>query len=345
MNRRRLTAICVLIIGSAATAGWTHYREVATADAMTKAAGAFVKTLDKKQQAAVILPVDSKKRVQWHFIPKKERKGLQIKHMDDRQRTAAYDLLRSALSQVGYDKATKIMELEAILRSLEGEKARFVRDTERYYFTLFGQPAASGRWGLSIEGHHLSLNFLIDSGKVVSSTPQFLGANPAVVMGDYVPQISKGLRVLAREETLAFDLVDSLSAEQEKVAVLAEKAFREIRAAGEPQPPAEKPAGLPASKLNEKQNKLLDELIEEYLITMPGDVAEKRRRAIEKAGRDKIHFAWAGAKKPGIGHYYRVQGPTFLIEFVNTQPDPAGNPANHVHCIWRDMDGDFGIPR
>ena len=75
---------------------------------------------------------------------------------------------------------------------------------------------------------------------------------------------------------------------------------------------------------------------------LPEDVGAERMQAIVDAGPENVRFAWAGAMKPGVGHYYRIQGPSFLIEFVNTQPDPAGNPANHIHCVWRDMRGDFG---
>jgi hypothetical protein len=77
---------------------------------------------------------------------------------------------------------------------------------------------------------------------------------------------------------------------------------------------------------------------------VPAEVAKERLTDIEKSGFGKVKFAWAGADKLGIGHYYRIQGETFVIEFVNTQPDAAGNPANHIHCFWRDMRGDFAIP-
>ncbi|MFP6659013.1 MAG: DUF3500 domain-containing protein, partial [Pirellulales bacterium] len=153
-----------------------------------------------------------------------------------------------------------------------------------------------------------------------------------------------GTRVLAKEELLAFDLVRSFDDKQRGAAVIAEKAPREIRNAGAPHPPTEPAAGIDASQLNKGQRKTLHALIEEYCSAMPYDVAEQRLAAIEKAGWNKIHFAWAGPFKEGIGHYYRVQGPTFLIEFVNTQPDTAGNPANHIHCVWRDMHGDFALP-
>ena len=81
-----------------------------------------------------------------------------------------------------------------------------------------------------------------------------------------------------------------------------------------------------------------------YLESMPAAVVADRTQAIENSDTGNIRFAWAGALEPGIGHYYRIQGDTFLIEFVNTQPDAAGNPASHIHCVWRDMRGDFALP-
>jgi hypothetical protein len=96
--------------------------------------------------------------------------------------------------------------------------------------------------------------------------------------------------------------------------------------------------------MNEQQQAQLARLVDAYLESMPEEVRATRARAIAEAGPQNVHFAWAGADRPGIGHYYRIQGPTFLIEFVNTQPDAAGNPANHIHCVWRDMRGDFGVP-
>jgi hypothetical protein len=302
--------------------------------------------LDDKQRMAATFTYDDPRRLAWHFIPlenEKEREGLQIRHMTAEQRKAAHDLLKTVLSEAGYGKVTKIMELENLLLELQKGKTGPLRDAERYYFAVFGTPTAEGKWGLSIEGHHLSLNFVIDKGNVTSSTPTALCANPAIVMNENVPSIKKGTRVLAKEETLAFDLLASLTPEQKKVAIIAEKAPAEIRAAGEPQPPQEAAAGLAADKLTGQQRSILQSLIEEYAKTVPEEVAKARLEAIEKDGLTKLHFAWAGAEKPGVGHYYRVQGPTMLIEFVNVQPDAAGNPANHIHSIWRDMRGDLGV--
>lgn len=344
MNRRTGMALLGLGLVSCAlgAVAHSHFQKRAGANVVA-AAETFVATLSDEQKEIVIKEYDSEERVGWHFIPKDERKGLQVKHMKGEQRRAAMDLLRSSLSRAGFRKARTIMKLEGLLAELEkGRDGGPIRDTERYYFTLFGSPG-EGRWGLSMEGHHLSLNFVLEGNQVISSTPAFFAANPGVVKNAGAG-IKKGTRVLADEELLAFDLVNSLSAKQKTKGIIAEKAPREIRAAGEPQPPTEAPAGIGAKELTDDQMATLKKLITTYSDAMRPAVARARLAKIEKAGPQKVHFAWAGATEPGIGHYYRVQGPTFLIEFVNTQPDAAGNPANHIHCVWRDMAGDFALP-
>ncbi|QDU95758.1 DUF3500 domain-containing protein [Lignipirellula cremea] len=342
MKRVLILILSVALLGAGAT-GWSHWKETLTGTAVTEAATAFAGTLTDEQKQTVMQPYESPTRLEWHFIPKAERKGLQVKHMDAAQKKAAHLLLSNCLSKAGYRKATQIMALEKVLAELEaGKKGGNIRDSERYYFTIFGAPGADSTWGLSVEGHHLSLNFVIKGNEVVSSTPTFFASNPAVVMNK-VEAAKEGLRVLKLEETLAFDLVGTLTTEQKSAALIAEKAPAEIRGAGEAQPPQDPAEGLAAGKLDAKQAKLLRKLIGVYALNMPADVADARIAAIEHAGFDKVHFAWAGAEKPGVGHYYRIQGPTFLIEFVNVQPDPAGNPANHIHCVWRDMRGDFAL--
>lgn len=334
-----------LLVTVAAVAWGALLRGTGTGGEMIGSAEKFLETLTAEQKAKVVMSYDAPERVDWHFIPKASRKGMQIKEMNDSQRKAAHALLQSALSQVGYAKATKIMSLEKVLRELEKSKVGGnIRDPERYYFTIFGTPNDTSKWGLSIEGHHTSMNFVVDKGKVVSSTPIMFGTNPAVMKNDEIEGIAKGTRVLAAEEELAFDLLHKLSAEQKKEAVIAEKALDEVRNAGKPQPPTDAAVGLAVGKMTAEQKKIVHELIDSYAKNVPDDVAKERLTDIEKSGFDKVKFAWAGADKPGIGHYYRIQGDTFLIEFVNTQPDAAGNPANHIHCVWRDIRGDFAIP-
>lgn len=313
---------------------------------MTAAANAFLDSLNDQQRRTAQLDYDTPKRVQWHFIPMKTRKGLIIREMNKEQRQSAHALLQASLSELGYDKATKIMQLESLLYALEEKagKRSWDRDSEKYYVTIFGTPDEEGRWGFSFEGHHLSLNFVVDQNRVTSTTPTFFATNPAVVKDEVEDQLPKGTRVLAKEETLAFELVQSLTDDQRKKGIIAAKAPREIRAAGDAQPPQEPAVGIPNSELDDAQKRLLQRLINAYAGNLPKKVMQQRIDAILDAGFEKVHFAWAGAQEPGVGHYYRIQGPTFLIEFVNTQPDAAGNPANHIHCVWRDPSGDFAIP-
>ncbi len=338
----KLPLVVLVLIGAG---GLARLKPAATGAAMTAAAERFVDTLSAEQKSQTVLAYETPERTDWHYIPKPSRKGLQVKEMDDGQRKAAFALLNSSLSAIGYGKATKIMQLEAILRELEkGRSGGPIRDPQRYYFTLFGKPSGDNRWGLSVEGHHLSLNFVVDGRQVVSSTPTFFGANPATLMADYGPGFEKGLRVLAPEEQLAFDLLASLDEAQRSKAVVADEAPNDVRDAGKASPPLSPAVGLAAADMSSQQVAKLRALVEAYARNVPDDVAAKRLAKIDQDGFDSITFAWAGAQKPGVGHDYRVQGKSFLIEFNNTQPDSAGNPANHIHSVWHDLAGNFAIP-
>jgi hypothetical protein len=350
--KSRLTLAALLAAVFVSSTAWSYYlRLVSTGESMAEAADKFLETLDDTQRKAATFEYNDPRRVEWHFIPlpsgdKPEREGLKINQMKEGQRKAALALLEAALSEVGYEKATQIMALEGLLAELQKGKSGPIRDAQRYYFCVFGSPAAKGKWGLSVEGHHLSLNFVVEDGKVTSNTPAAFCTNPAIVMADYPGShgFKKGARVLAKEETLAFDLLASLTPEQKKTAIIADEDPGEVRDPGSPQPPTDAPVGIAADKLTSEQQKILIGLLNAYLDNFPVDVAKERKSAIDKAGAEKVHFAWAGAEKPGVGHYYRIQGPTFLIEFVNDQADAAGNPANHIHSVWRDMQGDFAVP-
>lgn len=343
MSRAMMWIACSLVMVSIATA-----KEASTADvgaAMTGAAQKFLATLDDAAAAKARMSFDDPARLDWHNIPKPERKGLQVRDMTREQREACHNLLRAALSDVGYDKAVKIMALENNLR--EGEKGLAgspLRDPERYFLTIFGEPALKGTWGWSFEGHHFSLNFVIRDGDVVSDTPSFWGANPATLEIVVPGGPAKGTRTLAQEEQLAFDLVNSLDESQRTAAVIAEEAPAEYRAGGAPQPPQTPPEGLAAAKMNDAQKEQLRALLKTYSGNLAAPLAAARIAEIEASDFGRVHFAWAGGTKSGVPHYYRVQGPSFVLELVNFQPDPAGNPANHIHSVWRNLRGDFGVP-
>lgn len=313
------------------------------AAAMAGAAEQFVGVLNDAERERALHDYDDPARLDWHFIPKDDRTGIKLGDASEPTRAAALELLKASLSATGYDKATTIMELESILRELQGDGGGPIRDPHRYYVAVFGDPSGEAPWGWRLEGHHLSLNFAVEGDQVSAHSPVSWGANPATVTVETGVGPAVGTRVLRAEEDLAFELLGSLDAAQRAKAVIAEKAPADIRAAGEPQPPQEPIRGIPASELNDGQMELLHRLIAAYAGNLPEDVAAADLAAIEAAGFDEVHFAWAGADVPGVGHYYCIEGPTFVVEFCNVQPDGAGNPANHIHTIWRNAAGDFGI--
>jgi hypothetical protein len=308
---------------------------------MIRAAETFVGSLTAEQQAKALFEFDDKERFNWHFVPlekdkKSTRKGLPLADMKPEQRQAALDLLKSGTSPEGGKKATTIMSLESILRELEKGKGP-VRNPAWYFFTIFGKPTKNGRWGWRVEGHHLALNFVVDNGKVVGATPALFGANPATVKSG--PR--KGLITLPEAEDLARQLFKSLD-ENQKAVALQQQQFAEIEQ-GKKAPNVGEPKGLPAEKMNDQQRKLLMELVQSYAERMPEDVALEELTQVKEDGIDKIHFAYAGGADAGQPHTYRVQGPTFVVEFLNVQDDSAGNKANHIHSAWRNIKGDFGV--
>jgi hypothetical protein len=326
----RRVALVTLVLGA-----WLAGAAIASqrsASAMTRAATAFLDSLSPEQRQQAALTLEGDEPTRWNFIPNEmfPRKGLTIKAMSEPQRKLADDLLKTGLSQKGYLTATAIMDLENVLRALEN--GRFARDPQQYYFTVFGRPA-KGVWGWRVEGHHVSLHFTVGDGSAVASAPSFFGSNPAEVRDG--PK--KGLRILAAEEDAGRALVLALDESQRKTAIIQDVAPNEIitnnKAAIDPL----SPTGIAAAALTPQQHELLMHLIEAYTSKMSDDVAGERLDRLRQSGVDKIAFAWAGETERGRKHYYRVQGPTFLIEFDNAQ-----NDGNHIHSVWRDFNGDFG---
>jgi hypothetical protein len=268
--------------------------------------------------------------------------------MTPAQRDACDALVRAGLSDSGWTKAQTIMSLENNV--LEGEKLHGetkqtpLRDPQRYFMTIFGNPAPTGTWGWSFEGHHLSLNYVIKDGEVIANTPSFWGANPATIHDLVKGGPAVGTRTLAEEEQPAFDLIAALPDAQRAKAIIAPKAPADYRNAGKPLPPLTPAEGIAGADMDDAQRATLLKLIEAYNGHMPKDIADARLAEIKADGIEKVYFAWAGGIKPGEPHYFRVQGPSFLLELVNYQSDPAGNPSNHIHSVWRSLKNDFGIP-
>lgn len=333
MKHKILILIAVLAVFLVVTVGVAELSNRRTAVSMVNAANAFLDSLTLEQRSKCTFTFEDEQRFDWHFIPR-ARKGIPLKELDGKQRQFAHDFLKTGLSQRGYLKATTIIELETVLRELEKrESSDPARDPERYYFTIFGKPSLKEPWGWRVEGHHLSLNFTIVGGKMVATTPAFFGANPAEVKQG----ARQGLRVLGAEEDKARELLLSLDDRQRAIAIFDSKAPPDILTLATKTAEPLAPVGIQANQFNKQQMNLLTRLLEEYAASMPADLAAERMKNLRRAGLERITFGWAGSVERGQGHYYRVQGPTFLIEYDNTQ-----NNANHIHTVWRDFNGDFG---
>ena len=220
-----------------------------------------------------------------------------------------------------------------MFKDMTEAQRRLARDRDAYLFSVFGTPSVSGAWGWRVEGHHVSLRFTIVKGSAIASSPAFLGTNPAEVRDG----AQKGLRILAAREDAARALIDSLDASQRSAAIINAVAPTDIVTMNKNDITPLDPSGISAGSLTAKQRALLMQVIDAYASAMEADIAAEIAKRIQQAGAGKITFAWAGETERGKKHYYRVQGPTFLIEFDNTQ-----NDGNHVHSVWRDFDGDFG---
>lgn len=308
----------------------TLARAHSPAEEMAEAARNFLAALTPDQRTKATFAWKDDERLNWHFIPR-ARKGIAFKEMTPAQRPLAHALLSAGLSHRGYAKATTIMSLEQILLELEKGSGP-TRDPELYFVSVFGQPGPKGVWGWRVEGHHLSVNFTIVNGEIAAA-PSFFGSNPAEVKEG--PR--RGLRVLAEEEDLGRQLVKSLSDSQKQAAIIDTTAPRDILTEARRKVLPLEATGLPYAGMTAEQQKLLGHLVRTYVHRHRPEVAQQDLRKIDRAGWDRVLFAWAGGLEPGQGHYYRVQGPTFLLEYDNTQ-----NDANHIHSVWRDFEGDFG---
>jgi hypothetical protein len=308
-------------------------RSVARASRTTMAslAQALLESLSPEQRRTMQWQFGSDERFNWHYVPR-ERAGVPIQTMGAAAKAAVHDLLRHALSEVGYRKATDIMALEEPLGLIENHQ-RHYRHPENYSVTVFGDPGHLP-WGWRIEGHHLSLNFTAVDEQLIAVTPVFFGSNPAKVPDGYP---MAGHRTLARETDLSFELIRSLDEGQRTRATIAEGALGNIVTIPGREDFLRERQGLPLSAMPERLQNLAMELVADFTHSLRHDLADVELNRIRDAGVGKIHFAWAGALAPGTPNYWRLHGPLSVIEYDNTQ-----NEANHIHSVWHDLERNFG---
>jgi hypothetical protein len=308
----------------------------ATARRMAEAAESFLDSLSSGQREVATFPFEGDERYKWHYTPI-DRNGLRLINMTSPQQQAALGLFDAGLSARGAMQARQIIDLEPILRETERVEhriSRWVRDPELYWFSVFGDPGGRAPWAWRAGGHHLGLHFTVVDRELVAPAPLFFGANPAEVRHGR----QTGQRTLPEEEDMARALLKSLSGEDKQTAVVNSVAPADIvTEAHRTADPTGVPVGLAYNAMSAEHRERLVGLIRHYIERAVDEVAGNEWARIEQAGLEPITFAWAGGEEPGQGHYYAIKGPTFVIEYDNTQ-----NGANHIHAVWRDFTNDWG---
>lgn len=344
---------------------------------MSEAVDNFIASLTADQRAAVMIRFDDlSERTFWDYTPIR-RKGLPLNEMERHQQRLVYKLVSTGLSRAGYNTATTIMGLEPLLDAKEGWRSEdWWRDSKRYYISIFDTPDMKKPWGWRFEGHHISLNYTIVDGTIVAPTPTFFGSNPAESPLNSVATLRPlaATEDLARELMFAFEddqrsvallsrlvppdfvqlnrpvviegalpailpefndppgvqgMMKFLDAEMQQLSLSIEQL--------EPFRYSSTPSGIAAGAMSPAQREILKALITEYTHRMPDELADIEMKKINALGFENIHFAWAGKLERNQPHYYRLQGPRFLVEYDNVQ-----NDANHIHSVWRDPKNDFG---
>ena len=297
---------------------------------VTAAAAHFLDSLSPEQLGSALFAAQDPERFNWHYIPR-ARKGVPFRQLTEQQTAAGEELLNAVLSEEGHRKANGIMHLDQILYDQENHNP--VRDPRGYYFSFFGRPSNTGEWGWRLEGHHLSLNFSMKDGQISAVTPFFFGANPDVVKQG--PE--RGLQVLREEEEMGRKLLLSFDQGERGTAVIETRAPSDIITRASRRPEIGAPVGLAYSAMNRDQQRLLIRLLKVYVDRLNTSQADAEMALVKHDGLDRLYFAWAGEDQPGGPHYYRIQSPSFVIEYDNTQ-----NNANHIHTSWRSFTHDFG---
>lgn len=290
------------------------------AQEMATAANAFLNALNAKARDKAVFVFSNSERFRWHWTTPDgfARNGLPLNEMSAAQKSLALSLLQTGSSKSGAKKALDIMALQTELKS----------DPEDYYVSIFGTPGGAEPWGWRFEGHHLSRHFTV-VGEKVAVTPFFLGAWPT--------QTTAGARAMPREEDAARELIRSLEGSARETAVFQAATLTAHVTGNDAKVRPPEPVGILYNELKEAQRSLVMELIRTYLDVLPETLAKAGLERINKAGFDKIRFGWAGSVEPRQPQYYRLQGPTFLLEFDNSR-----NGGTHIHSVWRDYDQDFG---
>ncbi len=292
------------------------------------AANAFLETLEAKERGQALLDFQSGKKAGWSNLPVTmvPRNGVRLGALTKAQRTAALDVVAAVLSPYGYQKVLDIMNADDQLVSGKENKMKFGGDN--FYLALFGKPSPTQPWMVQFGGHHLGINVTF-SGKNSVLTPTHTGAQPTSFT-----RKGKTVRPLGIENDVAFKLVNALDEKQRSKAILGAKPRNLVLGPGQDGKTIQ-PEGIKGSALTKAQRGLLLELVGAWVNMLKDDAAASRMAEI-KAKLGDTSFAWYGPTTNGSAVYYRIQGPTLVIEYA-----PQGS-TNHIHTIIRNPGNDYG---
>ena len=332
-----LSAAAHVLTAQRPAAGTTSTERAVTA------ANTFLATLDDSKRAKASLALNATTRAVWSNLPTgitlqtgaTERNGLKLADMTPAQEKTALALLASVLSRDGYTKAMQIVDADQLLETRSAPtraattRVRFGRG--EFYIAILGSPSTADRWMLQFGGHHLAINVTF-AGRANILTPTHTGAQPASYSVE-----GRTIRPLGDENDKAFALMNALSAEQQKQALLAYEVRNIVLGPGTDGKMIQ-PEGIKGSALTDKQRAMLLDLAREW-IEIVGDEAAPLKMAEAKANLADTYFAWAGQTTNGQPAYFRIQGPTVFIEYA---PQGAGTGStDHIHTIYRDPTNDY----
>jgi hypothetical protein len=337
---RTIAGVAVLVTVAASLAAQRSPSppgQTTAADATARivaSAQAFVATLDEAGRTNVQFPFDSPQKARWSNLPTGifKREGLRLGDLAPAQRAAAMALLSTAFSPEGYRKVVEIMHGDEMLRGNAGPggpgrgAVRFGED--EYYLAFLGAPSVTTPWMLQFGGHHLAINMTV-VGRQATLAPSHTAAQPATYIFE-----GRTVRPLGDENDRAFALMAALDATQRSQAILGYSVSDLVLGPGQDGRTIQ-PEGLRASALSASQQTMLLDLVREWAGIANEALAAPRMDEI-RASLPQTYFAWSGPTTPGSAAYFRIQGPTLVIEYAPQRG------VDHIHTIYRDPTNDYG---
>jgi hypothetical protein len=304
------------------------------------AANAFLETLDETERENALFDwTDTTQKQRWSNLPEGlfERDGLRWGDLSEEQQNAWLVIMQATLSEEGYNRVVAAWNADDALASEGsgggGPGGQLLFGKQYYWIALIGTPSETGPWQWQWGGHHITVNATI-AGSDIALTPSFIGCQPC----EYTDASGATVRPLGDIEDDAFALVTSLDATQQQTAVLGSSSIDVVLGPGQDDKTIQS-EGLPASQMTADQQATLLQLIGHYTGLVNDEDAAVRLAEIESA-LDETYFAWYGPTAEGSAAYFRVTGPTIVIEYAPQQM--GGDATNHVHGIYRDPSNDYG---